>query len=385
METSPKHARDVTNTSLKDPKTPPKKQQNNTETSPKKDRDKTETRPRHDRDITKTTPRHHRDNTKTRPRHDRDKTETRPRQDRDILGEFFSGACTAPSRLIHVRPQAYRYWGINLSSKLRWVCGSMQIPNDTIRWHSLRRSCRSPWWNRVQPWTTQGDQSLNSSRPSLPSRRGSTKCPCLKLWLLWLNKNKPKKLYKYNNSWNRPTKNRSVSFKNQVTCRNPKLTTVSQSNATQVWNIAAIQSCHSLGERTSWWSFWAHALPPILNLAETPTTCTPWPAAFCLVDASKVVAIGCTSSPKRTQEEAIWTCVPTMSMVKAIHQDISALVLCKLKVTDLCGFQVEQVVVTTAAKTCDDRCIWSMTPAWMIKACSPVCLLFSAGQIPSFG
>ena len=182
-----------------------------------------------------------------------------------------------------------------------------------------------------------------------------------------------------------PQKNRSVSFKNQVTCRNPKLTTVSQSNATQVWNIAAIQSCHSLGERTSWWSFWAHALPPILNLAETPTTCTPWPAAFCLVDASKVVAIGCTSSPKRTQEEAIWTCVPTMSMVKAIHKDISALVLCKLKVTDLCGFQVEQVVVTTAAKTCDDRCIWSMTPAWMIKACSPVCLLFSAGQIPRSG
>jgi len=126
-------------------------------------------------------------------------------------------------------------------------------------------------------------------------------------------------------------------------------------------------------------------LPPILNLAETPTTCTLWPAAFCLIDASKVVAIGCTSSPKRTQEEAIWTCVPTMSMVKAIHKDISALVLCKLKVTDLCGFQVEQVVVTTAAETCDDRCIWCMTPAWMIKACSPVCLLFSAGQVPSFG
>ena len=187
-------------------------------------------------------------------------------------------------------------------------------------------------------------------------------------------------------SWNHPHKKQVCRcFNNQVTCRNPKLTTVSQSNATQVWNIAAIQSCHSLGERTSWWSFWAHALPPILNLAETPTTCTLWPAAFCLVDASKVVAIGWKSSPKRTQEEAIWTCVPTMSMVKAIHKDISALVLCELKVTDLCGFQVEQVVVTTAAETCDDRCIWSMTPTWMIKACSPVCLLFSAGQIPRSG
>ena len=78
------------------------------------DREKTEIRPRHDRDITKTTPRHHRDKTKTRPRQDQDATETRPRHDRDILGEIFSGACTAPGRLIHVRPQAYRYWGTTL-------------------------------------------------------------------------------------------------------------------------------------------------------------------------------------------------------------------------------------------------------------------------------
>ena len=130
METSPKHARDVTNTSLKDPQNTTKKttkqHQNNTETSPKRDRDKTETRPRHDRDMTETSPKQHRDiteirprqdqdKTETRPRHDRDTTETRPRQDRDILGEIFSGACTAPGRLIHVRPQAYRYWG-NISS-----------------------------------------------------------------------------------------------------------------------------------------------------------------------------------------------------------------------------------------------------------------------------
>ena len=71
----------------------------------------TETSPRHRRDNTKTTPRHHQKKTETRPRHDRDTTETSPRQDRDILGEFFSGACAAPGRLIHVRPQAYRYWG----------------------------------------------------------------------------------------------------------------------------------------------------------------------------------------------------------------------------------------------------------------------------------
>ena len=44
-------------------------------------------------------------------------TETSPRQDRDILGEFFSGAWAAPGRLIHVRPQAYRYWGIRKENK----------------------------------------------------------------------------------------------------------------------------------------------------------------------------------------------------------------------------------------------------------------------------
>ena len=176
METSPKHARDVSNTSLKDPqnttkqnnKTTPKQHrditkkrqrqdrdttetwprhpQNNTETSPRQDQDKTktrprqdrdttETRPRHDRDITETTPKQHRDITKKRQRQDRDTTETWPRhhqnntktlpgQDRDILGEFFSGACAAPGRLIHVRPQAYRYWGKKI--------GKNQIPTISV-------------------------------------------------------------------------------------------------------------------------------------------------------------------------------------------------------------------------------------------------------------
>ena len=35
------------------------------------------------------------------------------RHDQDIMGENFPGACTAPDHLIHVRPQAYRYWGIS--------------------------------------------------------------------------------------------------------------------------------------------------------------------------------------------------------------------------------------------------------------------------------
>ena len=83
---------------------------NITEPSPHK----TERRPRYDRDMTETSPKQHRDITETRPRQDQDTTETRPRHDRDILGEFFSGACPAPGRLIHVRPQAYRYWGTTL-------------------------------------------------------------------------------------------------------------------------------------------------------------------------------------------------------------------------------------------------------------------------------
>ena len=92
-----------------------------TETSPRQDRDKTETWPRHDRDMTETSPRQDRDidrdMTETSPRQDRDMTETWPRQDRDILSEIFSGAWAAPGRLIHVRPQAYRYWGINTVRK----------------------------------------------------------------------------------------------------------------------------------------------------------------------------------------------------------------------------------------------------------------------------
>ena len=105
--------------------TSPKQDRDKTETRPKKDRDKTETRPRHDRDITK----QHRDITETRPRQDQDTTETRPRHDRDILGEFFSGACTAPGRLIHVRPQAYRYWG--KISPARPVQGSLKFQIQT--------------------------------------------------------------------------------------------------------------------------------------------------------------------------------------------------------------------------------------------------------------
>ena len=77
-----------------------------TETSPRRHRDKAETSPN-----TETSPKPDRDKTETSPRQDRDMTETSPRQDRDILGEFFSGAWAAPGRLIHVRPQAYRYWG----------------------------------------------------------------------------------------------------------------------------------------------------------------------------------------------------------------------------------------------------------------------------------
>ena len=111
-ETSPKHARDVTNTSLKD-------RQNTNKKTTKQHRDITKKRQRHDRDMTETSPKQHRDKTKTRPRQDGDTTETRPRQDRDILGEFFSGACTAPGRLIHVRPQAYRYWGNTTSQPAR--------------------------------------------------------------------------------------------------------------------------------------------------------------------------------------------------------------------------------------------------------------------------
>ena len=75
-ETSPKHARDITNTSLivhqKTLKKPTKQHQNNKETSP----NKTETRPRHDRDITETRQREDQDKTETRPRHSQDITET---------------------------------------------------------------------------------------------------------------------------------------------------------------------------------------------------------------------------------------------------------------------------------------------------------------------
>ena len=100
METSPKHARDVTNTSLKDPKTPPKHQQ----TTPKQHGDISKKRQRQDRDITETSPKQHRDITetppkrhwditetsqqsitKTAPRHHHDTTETTPRRHRNII------------------------------------------------------------------------------------------------------------------------------------------------------------------------------------------------------------------------------------------------------------------------------------------------------------
>ena len=96
-----------------------------TETSPRRHRDKTETSPN-----TETSPKPDRDKTETSPRQDRDMTETSPRQDRDILGEFFSGAWAAPGRLIHVRPQAYRYWGITIHKYLRkaaCICLYMHI------------------------------------------------------------------------------------------------------------------------------------------------------------------------------------------------------------------------------------------------------------------
>ena len=86
-----------------------------TETSPRRHRDKTETSPN-----TETSPKPDRDKTETSLRQDRDMTETSPRQDRDILGEFFSGAWAAPGRLIHVRPQAYRYWGKKCESTIQW-------------------------------------------------------------------------------------------------------------------------------------------------------------------------------------------------------------------------------------------------------------------------
>ena len=148
-ETSLKRARDVANDQRiterspkhhpKTNKTTPKQQLDITKKRQRQDRDTTERRPRHDWDITETSPKHyrditeptqrqdditetspkqHRDITQKRQRQDRDTTETSPRQDRDILGEFFSSACAAPGRLIHVRPQAYRYWGTNKM----WFC-----------------------------------------------------------------------------------------------------------------------------------------------------------------------------------------------------------------------------------------------------------------------
>ena len=81
----------------------------------KHDRDISVTLMRHHWNITETSPRHQKSNAKTRPRHHRDNAKTSRRQGRDILGDIFPGACAAPDRLIHVRPQAYRYWGTKCS------------------------------------------------------------------------------------------------------------------------------------------------------------------------------------------------------------------------------------------------------------------------------
>ena len=137
-ETSPRHHRDKTETTPKQHRDITQKRQrqdrDTTETSPRHHRDMTETSPRHHRDKTETTPKQHRDITKKRRRQDRDTTETWPRHHRDILSDFFSGACAAPGRLIHVRPQAYRYWVLGN----KWQTSEM---NANLRHVSLDHAC----------------------------------------------------------------------------------------------------------------------------------------------------------------------------------------------------------------------------------------------------
>ena len=78
----------------------------------------TEISPKHARDvpndqcITERSPKHHPKTNTTTPKQQLDITKKRQRQDRDILAEFFSCACAAPGRPIHIRPQAHRFWGI---------------------------------------------------------------------------------------------------------------------------------------------------------------------------------------------------------------------------------------------------------------------------------
>ena len=125
---SPKHHQDIT-------EKPPKQHRHITKASARYHLSTTETSPRHTKaslghqpestaNTTESMPRHHpckaspkqdQDITTT-PKHLQDKIETRLRQDRDTLGEIYPGACAAPACLIHVRPQAYRYWGITISS-----------------------------------------------------------------------------------------------------------------------------------------------------------------------------------------------------------------------------------------------------------------------------
>ena len=196
-ETSPRHHRDITETR-------PRQHQNNTETSPKKDRDKTETRPRHHRDITKTTPRHDRDitetrprqhqnntetspkndrdKTETRPRHDRDITETSPRQDRDILSDFFSGACAEPGRLIHVRPQAYRYWG-KISTKKRQkkslpknLCRDIRTKNLRRVVLSTKQTLKNSFFQRIPEEKVFTQKKLKRNLPKKSLQRN----PCQK-------------------------------------------------------------------------------------------------------------------------------------------------------------------------------------------------------------
>ena len=159
-ETSPKQHRDIIQKRQRHDRdlteVSPRHHQNNTETSPRHHQNNTETWPRQDRDNTKTTPRHH----QKRQRQGRDTTETSPRQDRDILGDFFSGACAAPGRLIHVRPQAYRYWGntrevpIFVGGRqfqyiLQWL-GSARPRQKSLsllcRWMLMNRNICRPWF-----------------------------------------------------------------------------------------------------------------------------------------------------------------------------------------------------------------------------------------------
>ena len=145
-ETSPKHARDITNTSLKDPqnttkKTTPKQHRDitkkKTETRPRQDQDKTETSPRHDRDITETTPKQHRDITKKRQRQDRDTTES----------TNFSILKPSPSTYGHSYPgwpKGAQYtnsnWNLRFCLETRSKCSLMFITKQSKHHHQRNKN-----------------------------------------------------------------------------------------------------------------------------------------------------------------------------------------------------------------------------------------------------